>query len=227
MILPRVATVAAIIVVAIAGFACGGDDDSSSPTTGPGTPTPTATTPDEPTLEPTGEATDTVTPTDEPSETATGGPSSTATDEPSATPTGEPSGTATEEPSGTPTEEPTEPAVLVTVTPPAAYPTDDFPLMDGALVTAATENSVAGRANYTLLFAISGVDVDSILDFYQKALEDAGWTVDYSGSQGENKGSVVGSKGDSAADGSFILSVERSTQIDPGLDVSIFVTLPE
>lgn len=219
MILPRVATIGAIVVVAVAGFACGGDDDSSSPTTVPSSRTPAVTTTGEPSTEPTTGGSETASSTEEP----TGTPSATPAD----TGTAEPSETPTDEPSGTPTEEPTGQPALVTVTPPAAYPSGDFPLMDGAMLTAATENSVAGRANYTLLFALSGVEVDSVLDFYQQALEDAGWTVDFSGSQGANKGSVVGSKGDNAADGSFILSVERSSQIDPGLDVSIFVTLPE
>jgi len=226
LILPRAAAIAAIVVVAFAGFACGGDDDTSSPTVAP-TSTPTRAT--EPTLEPSGEPTGAVTATDtaEPTDAATEEPPDTATEVPTGTSTEGPTDTATEEPTDTPTEEPAEPAVLVTVTPPATYPAEDFPLMEGALLTAATGNNVAGRENYTLLFAISGVEVDSVLDFYQQALEDAGWVVDYSGSQGEDRGSVVGSKGDNAIDGSFILSVEESTQIEPGLDVSIFVTLPE
>ena len=93
-------------------------------------------------------------------------------------------------------------------------------MIDGARQVA------GGNENYTVLYAVGDTNVDTLLDLYTAALEDAGWTVDYAdGSDGS--GSVVGGLGDGSTEGSLLVSIAPSLDLAGVLEVSVFVSIPE
>jgi hypothetical protein len=202
---------AVAVVAAIASFACGGDDGTSTP---------------EPTVSQMATATATATSTSEvtstPTATATATATRTATETSSvtATATASASATATAPATASPT------ATIATVAIPDGYPEDLFPVYPDALVTGATDTTADGRRNYRLLMVAVNGNVDDIVTFYTATLEDAGWTVDFSGTQSASVGGVVGSKGEDGVEGSLIVNTAESAEVIPALEISLFVSLP-